>query len=443
MTAFVGTPVLQSWGRLSKEPALLASPRFQDQAADLATQLTRDKPGLAIGMGRSYGDSGLNARGRVIAMGGLDRILDFDPQTGLVTAEAGVTLSALLQFLTPKGFFLPATPGSRFVTLGGAVANDVHGKNHHRSGAFGAAVTRLGVARSDGSLWVASPVQNGELFAATIGGMGLTGAIMWVEFKATPITSTRMVVETIPFPALDAFFDLAAESADNWPYTVAWVDCLKRGSGLGRGVFTRARFSDDGKFKAHKDTFKSKVPFTPPGFLLNGITVGAFNAAYFTRQKLRFKRRRAPYADVFYPLDAIKNWNALYGPDGFYQYQCVIPEAAGPEAIRAMLLDISKAGQGSFLAVLKTFGEEKSPGWMSFPMKGVTLALDFPNKGRKTHELFRKLDAIVASTGGRLYPAKDARMPATLFQDGYPNLDRFQRFVDPAFASDFWRRVMA
>ncbi len=432
---------MRSWGRVSRQPAALARPRHQDEAVQAARSLNMGRPGLAVGLGRSYGDSGLNSDNRVLAMDGMDRILAFDPERRLLTAEAGASLSDLLKVLVPRGYFLPTTPGSRFVTLGGAVANDVHGKNHHQAGAFGASVESVALARTDGEVRIASRTQHPELFAATLGGLGLTGVMLWVQFRVEPIESAYLDQEIAPYGDLDDFFALANESVAGWDHTVAWIDCLARGRSLGRGVFSRARFRGDGDFDVHADRQKLQVPLEAPGFLLNGVSIASFNRAYYALQQSKAGLSRVHYEPFFYPLDGIGAWNKLYGARGFYQYQSVVPVTDARAATREMLEEIARSGQGSFLAVLKTFGPEKSPGMLSFPMEGVTLALDFPNKGAKTLALFERLDAIVADAGGRLYPAKDGRMSALMFRRGYPRLAEFEAHLDPGLSSDFWRRV--
>jgi len=344
----------------------------------------------------------------------------------------------VIAFAIPRGYFLPTTPGTRFVTLGGAVANDVHGKNHHCAGTFGNHVTALGLVRSDG----AATVRPGDgLFAATIGGLGLTGVIAWVELALTPVPSSLIDQEIVTFEDLDAFFALAAESEATHEHTVAWIDCLARGASLGRGVFSRGNFAADGPLEVRPRPAARRVPADAPGFLLNRYSLGTFNALYYRLQRRKAGTSRVPYDGFFYPLDGIGDWNRLYGRRGFYQYQSVVPPAAAREATHEMLRTITEAGEGSFLAVIKTFGGSASPGLLSFPMKGTTLALDLANRGAPTLALMERLDAVVREAGGRFYPAKDGRIPPDLFRSGYPALDRFADHVDPAMGSRFWRRV--
>ncbi|MFN3522309.1 MAG: FAD-dependent oxidoreductase [Phenylobacterium sp.] len=428
-----------SWGRVVRAPSEVARPRWADElAAAIALAPLAPNGGLAAGLGRSYGDSGLNPGGRVIAMAGLDRIHAFDPQAGLLRADAGFSLDAAIRLALPHGLFPPVVPGTKFVTLGGAVANDVHGKNHHLAGAFGRHVTRLRLRRTDGAVHDLGP--GDPLFAATVGGLGLTGVIEWVELRLSRVAGGLLDNEDIPFGSLGDFFALAAESEATHAHTVAWVDCTGRGRGLGRGIFSRAGWSDDPDRTLHAAP-RLSLPLDAPSFALNPLTLKAFNTAFYATGRMRAGRRRAHYEQVFFPLDAIGGWNRLYGPRGFYQHQCVIPEPTGRDAVAALLEAISRSGQGSFLAVLKTMGDQPSPGLMSFPMKGVTLALDFPNRGGDTLRLLERLDAIVVEAGGRLYPAKDGRMSPAVFAAGYPALDTFLPHLDPGLSSGFWRRV--
>lgn len=394
---------------------------------------------IARGLGRSYGDVALNEGGVLLSTPGRDRFLDADWQTGRVKASAGLSLDELLRVSVPKGWFVPVTPGTKFVTLGGAVANDVHGKNHHVAGSFGAHVTALELLRSNGERLVCSHGENSDLFALTIGGLGLTGLIDWIEFQMKPIHSSNLHVENLPFARLDAFFELSEDSRD-WPYTVAWVDCMAGGNSLGRGIFSRAREAEDGELIAHTPKAGLKWPVTTPGFLLNRLSISSFNWLYRHRPAAGFKGIQ-PYNPFFYPLDGIREWNRLYGHKGFFQHQCLLPPETGRAGLGEMLETIQRAGQGSFLAVLKVHGPEPSPGVMSFCREGVSLALDFANRGKKTLKLLARLDEIVASHNGRLYPAKDGHMSPETFQTAYPRWRELEAARDPNFSSSFWRRV--
>ena len=430
--------MIETWGRLNRCDRVAISPRFRDE---MLQSLPRRRPLIAHGLGRSYGDVATLKDGVHLKTEDLDRIISFDPQTGVLRAEAGISLSAVLQLVVPHGWFLPTTPGSRFVTLGGAVANDVHGKNHHRAGTFGSHIRAIGLLRTSGEEYVLRPDHEAGLFAATVGGLGLTGLITWAEIQLTVVGSSFLDVETLAFNNLEEFFAIADGSEGGFEHTVSWIDCLGEGDRTGRGIFSRANWCADNRYEPHSDRSILLVPIEAPGFILNGLSVKAFNTAYRAAQRLKLGRHRTHYAPFFYPLDAIRGWNKLYGRKGFYQYQSVTPKEAGIGPVRRMLEEIAAASQGSFLAVLKTFGTTTSPGLLSFPLEGVTLALDFPNKTRRTLELFERLDRIVAEVGGRLYPAKDARMPAAIFRAGFPRTDEFLSYRDEGIDSDFARRI--
>ncbi len=396
---------------------------------------------LPYGNGRSYGDSCLNTGAALLQTRNLDRFIAFDPLAGTITCEAGVLLQELLQLALPKGWFVPVTPGTQFVTVGGAIANDVHGKNHHGCGTFGRHVRRFELLRSDGTRRICSPTENPDWFGATVGGLGLTGLITWAELQLRPVAGPYVELETIRFANLDEFLSLSRESDRDFEYTVAWVDCLGRGSSVGRGLLQRANHSGvaPGTHKAPGAPFN--VPFAPPVSLINSASLRLFNTAYYRRQWGDRKHTLEHYEPFFYPLDRIRNWNCLYGPRGLFQYQCVIPGESGRDSAAALLETIAGSGFGSFLAVLKLFGPLPSPGMLSFPREGITLALDFPNRGEPLERLFQRLDAIVGAAGGRLYPAKDGRMPGKLFRAGYPRWRELQQFLDPRCSSSFWRRV--
>ncbi len=437
--AFVSRDDIFSWGRVAREPQRVATPRFADQLTPLI-DAARGSSLLAVGLRRSYGDSCLNETGDLIDMSRLDRIIAFDPLNGILRAEAGASFSEILQLIVPHGWFLPVTPGTRFVTLGGAIANDIHGKNHHAAGSFGRHVRALGLVRSDRGRSTLTPDSDPALFASTIGGLGLTGIIEWAEISLAKIDSAYLEVETLPFETLDAFWDLAEASAETFEFTIAWVDCFAHGEGLGRGIFRRANWTPYGFFDAHRDQSWPRVPFDAPDFLLSPPGIGAFNTLYY-RLLAGAGTKLQHYRKFFYPLDALGDWNRLYGRNGLLQYQCVIPPAAQRDAIRDLFATIAADRQVSFLAMLKTFGDLPAPGLLSFARAGTTLALDFPNHGEKTRALLARLDAIVADAGGALYPAKDGRMTHSMFRRSFPRWHDLQR--DPLMSSDFWRRVAA
>ena len=434
MTNFSG------WGRINPQPHRSISLSAPQHAAHEIRNAPL--PGLAYGMGRSYGDVAMNPGGTLWLTRGLDRFLDFDPDTGLLRCEAGVLLRDIQSQFVPQGWMLPVTPGTEWVTIGGAIANDVHGKNHHRVGSFAHHIKRLSLTRTDGTVIQCGPQENTEWFSATAGGLGLTGLITEATLQLKPIPGPWLDTETIPFIELAEFFTLSTQSEEDWEYTVSWIDCLSfRESGKRlQGIFFRGNHSN------HQAPYSLKkpltVPFTPPISGINALSLKPFNAAYYQLNKFNAGKGRSHYRPFFYPLDNLREWNRIYGPKGFYQYQSVVPMDQGLEATSSMLTAIARSGQGSFLAVLKTLGSIPSLGMLSFPQPGVTLALDFPNRGESTLQLFNKLDAIVREYGGRIYPAKDARMPRDLFEQGYPLHRQFVPFRDPGIESAFALRTM-
>jgi len=434
-----------AWGRVHRFTHDAVMPRDVNEAAAALRNVTR--PVLGYGRGRSYGDSCLNEGGLLLDTRYLDRFLSFDAGTGLLRAGAGVTLAEVLACLCRpdrdgSAWFPAVTPGTRWISLGGAVANDVHGKNHHRMGSFGSHIRALTLVRQGGRTRRLSECHEPELYAATIGGLGLTGLIVDVTLQLRRVPGLMLVAENIRFENLDEFYALSAESEPGWEYSVAWIDCLATGRSLGRGIFSRANHVAGPIGPTASLQNSASIGVTPPISPLNRLSLRMFNSLYWRRLGVRKRVRRVvPYSAVLYPLDAIEGWNRLYGPRGFYQYQCVLPQATARAGIAELLAAIARAAQGSFLAVLKTLGESRSPGLLSFPMLGTTLALDFPNRGSITLALLERLDAITRAAGGRPYPAKDGRMDAATFEAGYPALSRFRKSVDPAFSSSFWRRV--
>ena len=391
--------------------------------------------GLAFGNGRSYGDACLNPGGVLWDTQAMDRYIAFDEREGRLRCEAGLLLRDLQRLCVPRGWMLPVVPGTQLITVGGAIANDIHGKNHHVRGCFGDHVTRLTLVRTDGSEHECEP--GDPLFEATIGGLGLTGVIVDAEIRLQRVPGPWLQVETLPYRDLAEFFDLADASEEAWEHTVSWVDCLH---GAGRGIFMRANPIDAQISESHSAR-SLRVPFVPPVSLINAWSLGPFNSAYYALKKSRASSVQH-YESFLHPLDSVHDWNRIYGPRGFYQYQCVLPRDTGRDGVKAMLAAISQAGMGSFLAVLKTFGEREPRGMLSFAQHGVTLALDFPNNGERTMKLFDTLDALVMGAGGRLYPAKDARMPRALFEAGYPRLNEFLLHRDPGISSALSRRLM-
>ncbi|MGH6760081.1 MAG: FAD-binding oxidoreductase [Phyllobacterium sp.] len=396
---------------------------------------------LPFGNGRSYGDSCHNDAGDLVPMRPLARIGGFDASSGVLEAEPGVLLSEIIAFAAPHGYFLPVTPGTRFATLGGAIANDVHGKNHHRKGTLGCHVESFDLLRSDGFVRVCSRAENADLFAATIGGMGLTGIVLKVRLKLARVGSLDIEERTLPFRSLDEFFDLADAADAQNEYAVAWVDQLATGASTGRGLLITGNHMDNGNFSLRQRQSRLGVPLELPISALNTLSLKAFNTAYFHIKGRRSEPHRVGYEGFFYPLDGVSDWNRLYGPKGLFQHQSVISGEAAPTVIPAMLEASRRAGQVSFLTVLKRFGDVQSPGLLSFPQPGYTLTVDFPNKGRKTLELLETLDRMTVEAGGRVNPYKDQRMSAAIFKQGFPCWPELEKLRDPAFCSNYWRRT--
>lgn len=426
---------VQSWGRYPARPQKTVDVYWRN---DLNRVIQEQKTGfLAFGNGRSYGDSCLAESNQVINCRGINKLICLDWNNGIITAEAGLTLNELIDIALPKGWFLPVTPGTKYVTLGGAIANDVHGKNHHSAGTFGCHIKAFTLLRSDGEELSCSEHENVEFYNATIGGLGLTGIIKTVTLQLKPVTSNKIIQRTIKFRSLKEFFELSEAFENRYEYVVSWIDCLS-GENT-KGHFILGDHKTNGRLTLTEKSTLS-FPFTPPLSMVNKLTLKPFNSLYFHKQRKEDVRSTVEIDSFFYPLDGILNWNRMYGPKGFQQYQCVVANDSSYDAIVAILNAIKQSGTGSFLAVLKVFGDKPSPGLLSFPMKGVTLALDFP-QSNNNKKLFDKLDKIVMAAQGRLYPAKDAHMSAEVFQNGYPQWETLQKFKDPQISSQFWKRV--
>lgn len=428
----------ESWGRYPKYPAHLVSMHWQQ---DFPANIQGLHNGaLPVGMGRSYGDSCLLKDGNLVVTTAMNRLLSFNPETGILTAEAGMTLAQILDFAVPRGFFLPVTPGTKYVTLGGAIANDIHGKNHHVAGTFGNHVTQLELVRSDGSHRRCSRTENLDWFGATIGGLGLTGVITWASLRLRPIVSRSIDYEGIQFHGIDEFLALT-EQYKHVEYTVSWIDCASTGKNFARGIFMLGEHAQvPGDLKPSPEP-KLVFPMEAPGFALNHTTVSMFNTVFFHKQGKPRVKALQDYEPFFYPLDAVLRWNRLYGKSGLLQFQYAIPWESAREGTIAILTEVAKSGLASFLAVLKAFGDVPSPGLMSFPQPGITLALDFPIKAGTTFPLVERLADMTRHFGGRLYPAKDAAMTADQFQAFYPQWRQLERFKDPVLTSSFWERV--
>lgn len=432
--------LLNSWGR-HPGPAQHSTPIFWEKELVTASKkiLDEQQTTLPFGNGRSYGDSCLASSNKVLHMRQLKNFVSADWELGVISAQAGVTLDEILRLCVPKGWFLPVTPGTKFITLGGALANDVHGKNHHVKGTFGCHVLDFDLHRSDRGTLTVSPDNDPELFAGTIGGLGLTGVITRISLKLIRINSSYIDVTSERFSNLSEFISLSDELDPTHDYAVAWVDCLAKGANLGRGIYDAGNHSQVGNL----DTLNSKkksVPITPPVSMINALTVKVFNSFYYNKAFPERKNSIQHFDPFFYPLDGINNWNRLYGARGFQQYQCVIPTPNAEDGISEILKRIAHHKHGSFLAVIKRCGGQRSPGLLSFPLEGISLALDFANNAR-SKQLFKELDAIVDEACGRLYPAKDAQMSASLFQKGYPQWQTVEKLRDPTLLSKFWKRV--
>ncbi|MGE5545968.1 MAG: FAD-binding oxidoreductase [Solirubrobacterales bacterium] len=410
-------------------------PRLECRTADLRPDvrpdpLLADAPLIARGNGRAYGDAALQPN-LTVSTRHLDRFLAFDSATGRLTCEAGTRLDTILEIFVPRGWFPAVTPGTKYVTVGGMIAADVHGKNHHVAGSFGRYVDGLAVLLADGRVVECSREREPDLFAATIGGMGLTGIILSATFRLARIPSAFIRSETVRAPNLEATLE-AFEAAAGWTNTVSWIDCLSGGPRLGRSLLSRGEFamSDELPVELRKAPFHSpskrtlRVPVDFPAWVLNSWSARAFNALYYAASPRLPEPKLVHYDGFFYPLDRLLEWNRIYGRAGFTQYQCVLPKQAGREGLHRLLKTIQRSGLGSFLAVLKLFGRQD--GLMSFPLEGYALALDFPLTSPTLGMLF-ELDAIVADHGGRIYLAKDARSTPALLRRGYPHLAEFQR----------------
>lgn len=403
--------ILSGWGRYPRMDCRVSRPRSLEALREAAGNGTA----IARGSGRAYGDSALNP-GATIDMRGFNRILDFDESSGLVTAEAGVTLADLIEAFLPRGWFPAVTPGTKFVTLGGAIAADVHGKNHHKHGAFSQCVDWVDILCPDDEIRRASRDLNPELFAWTTGGMGLTGIVLRAAVRLTPVESGWIRQRLIPAPNLReaiAIFEAAQEAT----YSVAWIDCVASGRAMGRSLVMLGEHAslDELRPSERADRFATKrrprrsVPFDFPGIALNSLSVRAFNGLYYANGRRQAGESLIDFDRYFYPLDAVLDWNRIYGKRGFAQFQCVLPLESADAGLLKLLEVISQSGNASFLTVLKRMGAQSSR--FSFPMEGYTLALDFPIR-RSTKALFAELTRIAIDHGGRFYLAKDSFLDA-------------------------------
>jgi len=440
---------LTGWGRISPSRAELAEPAtVADAARLLETAAARGL--IARGLGRSYNNAAQCADGMVVSTARMNRILDLDPATGAATCEAGVSLEQLMVAGLPAGWFVPVSPGTRQVTVGGAIAADVHGKNHHVAGSFARHVRSADILLPGGELRTVTERSDPELFWATAGGMGLTGLIVRAVVQLKRVATSRVKVDTVRTRDIDETMAVLAEHDRAFGYTVAWSDSLARGARLGRSVVTSGDFAEPGDLPAGADPFAfdprarlGAPPWMPPG-LMNRYTVALANEAVYRRAPRARQGELQTIGAFFHPLDGIRNWNRVYGPGGFRQYQYVVP--FGHEAaVRRSFELVSRARAASFVTVLKRFGEG-DPGLLSFPMPGWTLALDVPARTRGLDGLLASLDRLVVEAGGRVYLAKDSRVPAGVLAEMYPRLAEFRKLrgvVDPGrmLASDLSRRL--
>jgi decaprenylphospho-beta-D-ribofuranose 2-oxidase len=408
---------ISGWGNY---PVVEAKPYALRNIGKLRAYLESDASlKIARGLGRSYGDSSLSEA--VVLTRSYACITGFDDARGVVQCEAGISLAELIEVFLPRGWFLKATPGTRQITVGGAIASDVHGKNHHSAGCFSESVLSFELMLADGTIIRCSKNENPELFRATCGGMGLTGIILQATLQLQRVNSNRIRQITIKARNLEEIFYAFSEYA-SWPYSVAWIDCLASGENLGRSLLMVGHHEREGRLRVESKKPLS-LPVHFPSWWLNRYSISLFNYMYYTKQRKSPKESTVGFDAFFYPLDAVSNWNLMYGRNGFTQYQCVLPLAASQDGLLAVLERISRSGMGSFLAVLKLFGEANE-NYLSFPMEGYTLALDFKLQNG-VFALLDELDRIVLDHGGRLYLAKDVRMPAAMMRSGYPKLEQF------------------
>ena len=425
-----------SWNKVPR-----ITPAQTDYIQNTDFQFSQHDGSLTIhGLGRSYGDVCLTKNGTMLVSTGINRLIEFEPQEGTIVAEAGITLDEILHLITNKGWFLPVVPGTRYITLGGAVANDIHGKNHHQVGSFGNYVKRFGLLRSNGENLTCSEDLNKDLFHATIGGLGLTGVITWVEISLSPIKSKFIEISTERFEHIQDYWIVNKELEKDWEYTVAWIDCLSNEKKLGRGVFLSGKHTEETTSHINYKDRKITFPFEPPFSFVNNLSGKLVNTLYYRINSSK-KSSIKHYQPFMFPLDAVNKWNRVYGRKGFFQYQCVFPPEVSEYGVKEVLKIIRKGNQKSYLGVVKNFGNIESKGILSFARPGTTLALDFRNKGQETLNLFQQLDSVVAQLKGALYPAKDARMSGEMFRASFPRYEEFLKFVDPKFSSSFWERV--
>ena len=430
------TQKVSNWGNF---PIVEKEMKSEDSLQKIKDFVRNNNEIIARGNGRCYGDASLSEN--IFSTKRLNKLISFDRLNGIFECESGVLLSEILDVIVPQGYFLYVTPGTKFISVGGAIASNIHGKNHHAEGCFSEYVQEFSLLNEKSEVLICSRTENSEKFWATIGGMGLTGIILSAKFKLKNIETAYIRQESIKAENLDEIFKLFEES-ETWTYNVAWIDCLQKGKNLGRSIMMRGEHAFQhqipGKIKENPLRLKQKpkptIPFYFPDFVLNNFTVKLFNLLYFNKQRQKQVNDFVDYETFFYPLDIINDWNKIYGKSGFIQYQMVIPKEKGKEGMKKILETISTSGNGSFLAVLKLFGKNNPEAYNSFPFEGYTLALDF-KVNKKLNNLVEKLDQIVEEYGGRIYLTKDSMSKSSL-------TNYLQNVQNPKFVSLQHKRII-
>ena len=426
-----------NWGNF---PVVEKTMKSEDSLDKIKEFVKSNNEVIARGNGRCYGDASLGEN--IFSTKRLNKFISFDRLNGIIECESGVLLSEILEISVPQGYFLYVTPGTKFVSVGGAIASDVHGKNHHAEGCFSEYILEFSLLDESGEVIICSRENNAEKFWATVGGMGLTGIILSAKIKLKNIETAFIRQESIKAENLDEIFKLFDESED-WTYNVAWIDCLQKGKNIGRSILMRGEHALKGELPAKytekplrlKKKPMPTIPFYFPGFVLNNLTVKIFNWLYFNKQRQKQVNSFIDYETFFYPLDVINDWNKIYGKSGFIQYQMVIPKEKGKEGMKKILETIANSGNGSFLAVLKLFGKNNPQAYNSFPMEGYTLALDF-KVNAKLKKLIEKLDQIVEEFDGRIYLTKDSMSKSSL-------TNYLKNIQNPKFVSMQHKRIVA
>lgn len=430
------TQKVTNWGNF---PVVEKEIKSEDSLSKIKKFVRENNEVIARGNGRCYGDASLSEH--IFSTKRLNKFISFDRLNGIIECESGVLLSEILEVTVQQGYFLYVTPGTKFISVGGAIASDVHGKNHHAEGCFSEYVLEFSLLNENGEVLICSRTENTDKFWSTIGGMGLTGIILSAKFKLKNIETAYIRQESIKAENLDEIFKLFDESED-WTYNVAWIDCLQKGKNIGRSILMRGEhaFKHQLPKKLQENPLRLKkklnltVPFYFPGFVLNNLTVKIFNFLYYAKQSKKEVKGYVDYETFFYPLDIANDWNKIYGKGGFIQYQFVIPKETGKEGMKKILETIAKSGNGSFLAVLKLFGKNNAEAYNSFPIEGYTLALDF-KVNSKLKNLIKQLDEVVEAYGGRIYLTKDSMSKSSL-------TNYLQNVQNPKFVSLQHKRII-